>query len=176
MVNYFVLFILIYRKMSWTGRILSSVVSRLPQVTQVRHRYFKEMREKGPVIRRYGIHEQINMRGLLPRESEDKLRSLPLYKPKPAWSERRALFGQNDYIDILGDDNLHPTKILYKTPAWLRGVKGNEYQVLLRKEKIWSKGIMPHARPKRWKDIKQRIKYLYTYLNRKTKTGMKFRS
>lgn len=142
----------------------------IPQVTTYRHRYFAD---KKRLVRRYGWKDPLDPFGLLPRtESQDKvIAELPIYKPKDSWSERRALFGQNDYIDILGNDDLHPTQIAYNVPRWLRGVKGNELQVLIRKKKIWQRGIFPRARPTKWKMLSKRIHRLFFWMNHNTRTG-----
>ncbi|XP_066595867.1 large ribosomal subunit protein mL51 [Prorops nasuta] len=142
-----------------------------PQVTAVRYRYHIDKINKGPLLRRYGYDDGLELRGLLPRPDDNKrIKEMKIYKPKNAWSEKRALFGQNDYIDILGSGNIHPTRVIYNVPSWLRGVKGNEYQLLLRKRKIWKHGIFPIARPQKWRDMQKRIKYLYKHLNQETRT------
>lgn len=55
---------------------------------------------------------------------------MPLYQPKKNWTEKKALFGQNDYIDILGDqEGLKPIMFQTHIPQWLKGFHGNEFQV-----------------------------------------------
>ncbi|XP_050698509.1 39S ribosomal protein L51, mitochondrial-like [Eriocheir sinensis] len=140
-----------------------------PLVTSIRHRYHAEKVAKGPLLRNYGYKDQLHNKGLLPRVAEEKRRlPIPLFRPKNNWAERRALFGQNDYIDILGSGNLHPTSVSYNVPLWLRGFKGNEYQMLLRKRKVLGRN-MAITRPSKLKEANKRIKWLYRYLNQKTK-------
>ncbi|XP_075979046.1 mitochondrial ribosomal protein L51 [Anticarsia gemmatalis] len=152
--------------MSWLGSQVLNILWK-PTVNIVRTRYHAE---KTRLVRRYGYEEKIWSGGLLPRTLGKPL-PLPEYRPANAWTERKALFGQNDYIDILGSGEIHPVKTLYTVPSWIRGVSGSEYHILLRKKKMWSKTGTPTMRPTKWKDMEKRLSFLYRKLNRKTKTG-----
>lgn len=140
------------------------------QVQSIRFRYHAEKLEQGKLIRRFGYKEKMLERGTLPHVDGKRLPT-PYYRPKDSWNEKRTLFGQNDYIDILGNERLHPTKILYDVPYWLRGFQGNEYQHCLRKVKMLRKGAYRYDNPIKWHNLEKHVKYLYRYMNYKTKTG-----
>ncbi|CAH1775529.1 unnamed protein product [Owenia fusiformis] len=114
------------------------------------------------VSRRYGYKVKVHTGGLLPRD-DAKLHTMPTYIPKDAWDPKRALFGQNDYIDILGDGTLHP-RDLVKGPIWLRGFRGNEMQRLIRRVKMNRKKLHDTF-PKKLHDIQKRIKFLHKRYN-----------
>jgi len=138
----------------------------------VRYRYFED---KPRILqRRWGnkIPDKVDIRGTLPRVPSGKALPVPPYVPSKVWCERKALFGQNDYIDILGDDeNIHPVKFAYGVPGWLRGFKGHEYHMLLRKRNVFGANIRASS-PRTQHFMKKRLKYLYRRLNYKTKNFM----
>nr|CAI5833494.1 unnamed protein product [Callosobruchus analis] len=139
----------------------------------VRFRYHADKIARGPLIRRRGYDEKILQKGLLPRDPKATALSMPIYKPGDAWSEKKALFGQNDYIDILGNENIHPARILYNVPTWLRGVGGNEFRMMIRKRKMLAQTNYPIARPTKWYQLEKRLSFLYKFLNRKTRTPIR---
>lgn len=120
-------------------------------------------RKPGPS--RYGYQQKMFDGGRLPRGLSEPLYSLKPYKPKNVWNRKRALFGQNDYIDILGDSDLKPADLI-KAPAWLKGFYGNELQRVVRRlhfEGHVIKQLYPTFYHNHWK----RIRYLYKKYNQR---------
>ncbi|KAK3581795.1 hypothetical protein CHS0354_026000 [Potamilus streckersoni] len=125
-------------------------------------KFFAPSPYRKKVPKRYGYENKLFDGGPLPRLDEP-IKSLKPYKPKDSWSKDRALFGQNDYIDILGDGSVVP-KDLIRGPRWLLGWRGNEFQRLIRKMKTVGhlmRDIYPTYYHNNWK----RIKFLYKKYN-----------
>lgn len=143
---------------------LQRLTARSPLQTSVR---FWERRK---YLRRHGYRNPLHPPGFLPRlpDEKEKLRSQPVYAPKDVWCERRALFGQNDYIDILGNGTMKPIHIMRGVPGWLQGFQGNEFQMLLRKRPQvyhWRE-----TRPTDFHKLNKRIRFLYKVLNHRTRS------
>jgi len=140
--------------------------------TPVRFRYHED---KPKILqRRWGYEDKVAFRGLLPRILTNKKLPMPDYVPNNSWCEKKALFGQNDYIDILGDnENIMPIKFAYGIPSWLRGFKGGEFQMLLRKRAFFGRSPSP-TNDLNYNAffVRKRLKFLYKKINRKTKHFM----
>uniref|UniRef100_A0A914WDK5 Large ribosomal subunit protein mL51 n=1 Tax=Plectus sambesii TaxID=2011161 RepID=A0A914WDK5_9BILA len=121
----------------------------------------------------YGYDFNYHLNGVqrLPRLKDNKV---PVRKPevkeKDAWRDDRAFFGQNDYIDLLGDGSVHPAQLMYHVPRWLRGFPGqhraNELVKLIHYRNLYKQQMQQHT-PKRWHDLCKRIQYLLHHHNYK---------
>ncbi|EEB17101.1 mitochondrial 50S ribosomal protein L51, putative [Pediculus humanus corporis] len=158
-----------------SGLIKSFVNTTFKTISQlnyvpVRHRYYAEKIAKGPTVSKFGYKDKVERRGLLGRlKYSDKVHGMT-YKPGNSWTKEKATFGQNDYIDILGDFKLKSFQVKYDVPKWLRGVKGNEFQLLTLKKKVYQGTKFQHEFPEKWTSLNKRINYLYKYLNKRTPT------
>ncbi|VDN50662.1 unnamed protein product [Dracunculus medinensis] len=87
----------------------------------------------------------------------------PDYKVRNAWCDDQARFGENDYIDLLGDGQLHPAQLQYHTPTWLRGFPGqhraNELIKLIHYRNLYKNKLEKNS-PRRWLELNKRLKYL----------------
>ena len=89
---------------------------------------------------------------------DDSELPMPAFNNKDTWSIKKSTFGQNDYIDILGDGSVSPVDLI-KGPSWLIGFRGNELQRLQRRLKFEGKELRAKDQTKFY-DINKRIKFL----------------
>lgn len=141
--------------------------------TSVRFRYYSEKIAKGPLVTRFGYKDNLFKRGHLPRVPDADILPKPEYIPHNSWTPARAYFGQNDYIDILGGGKIHPSRVLYHVPRWLRGINGKEFQLILKKREALKDTDYPYTYPTQWNNLNKRINYLYKYLNSKSEVFFK---
>merc|ERR1719334_2193220 len=100
------------------------VTYKLASVDQKNNMYETPSPYKNPGPRRYGYECLYKRDGVLPRDNKPNV-SLEPFQPINQWDKEDACFGQNDYIDILGDGDIHPADLI-KGPRWLIAFKGNE--------------------------------------------------
>jgi len=130
---------------------------------------------KRKIRRRMGYYPRLHLGGVKPRpkgEYEDipvgGIRTQPTdWTKRNAWTKKKALFGQNDYIDILGDGSVHPYQLM-QGPAWLRGFKGNELQRLVRRMKYEGQ-FLQEVYPTKYHELQKQIWFLYKKLNTRRK-------
>lgn len=122
-------------------------------------RWHKDVSQRREIAK-YGYDDRVKLTGALPRISEDENKRWDTrepYTPANPWAQKRALFGQNDYIDILGQDPdaFRPSEVNYEQPEWLREVSTNAtpYQRLLMKKKLLEETDYPTTHPKSWKEL-----------------------
>ncbi len=145
---------------------ISSLISGLPQMPQqvltCCSQAVRGFKTKGEYFRRFGYkYNQHFTGGLLPRPDpklNDEPLAMPEYKPTDRWTVKKATFGQNDYIDILGNGTVKPVDLIIG-PDWLVGFKGNELQRLNRQIRFHGSELKA-KNPNKFHDINKRIKYL----------------
>lgn len=105
--------------------------------------------------------------GLLPRvDFTDEPVYMPDYRPRDYWAPHRAHFGQNDYIDILGDGKLQP-KDFYTGPSWILGVHNEFQRVCARLNNPALVAWMEEFEPSRLHLEEKRKRYLYKKVNKR---------
>lgn len=121
---------------------------------------------------RTGYGPEYHMGGLLPRSKKYEDKPLPNshinFLKRNQWTEKKALFGQNDYIDILGDGTLHPWQLM-DGPKWLRGFNGNELQRNIRRLK-YEGDFLREVYPTKFKELQSRVFFLYKKWNHKKRS------
>lgn len=132
--------------------------SQVPRVVDDHEKRMHKIHDMGYFFRyhRNGVEP-------LPRMPESRT---PCYKPKikkrEPWRETQARFGENDYIDLLGNGRLHPAQLQYHVPRWLRGFPGahraNEVVKYTQYRNLYKEKLERHS-PWRWHQLMKNINY-----------------
>jgi len=123
---------------------------------------------------RFGYKDKVKQTGALPRLSEDseKIEHQRIFEPEAEFAPCRALSGQNDYIDILGEnpDALKPHEVHYHMPKYLRGLSAhdNDYQQGLKLKAHMANTAVPEVKPKDWDFLHKRVERRYKELRKIT--------
>ena len=113
-------------------------------------------------IKRYGYYDHVKREGPMPRMAND---SAPIPKKvaveRDDWAEEQVMAGQNDYIDILGSDDLHPTDLMYNVPEYLKGGHRRDKHFMLaqRRRKALEGTPYPETFPQKWYTWKYMVRY-----------------
>ncbi|GAA39816.2 39S ribosomal protein L51 mitochondrial [Clonorchis sinensis] len=127
--------------------------------------YVKPYLQPKPVNLRY--NPRLYDGGLLPRlEHTDEPVCLPEYRPRDLWAPHRAHFGQNDYIDILGDGKL-TFRDFYTGPPWSFGARNEFQRVSARMNNPALVAWLEEFEPSRLKLEQKRRDYLYKKVNKR---------
>ncbi|KAI3389639.1 hypothetical protein SNEBB_001353 [Seison nebaliae] len=129
--------------------------------------YYRPGRIPGKYLLNKGFQPKYYQGGPLPRPKSNTPLLLPPYIANDAWSKNKVIFGQNDYIDILGNPEWNiRLDSLIKAPPWLRGFKGNEMERITRRLN-YERGILAAQRPNLLFSLLRRKRFLYRKFNHK---------
>eukprot|EP00088_Acartia_fossae_P065037 TRINITY_DN80080_c0_g1_i1.p1 TRINITY_DN80080_c0_g1~~TRINITY_DN80080_c0_g1_i1.p1 ORF type:complete len:194 (-),score=23.63 TRINITY_DN80080_c0_g1_i1:70-630(-) len=143
--------------------------SLAPQI-QVRWRWHKDKVENRK-INRFGMVDKMKRYGPLPRLQNDSAKLPgPEYIPKNSWVEHRALAGQNDYIDILGNENIHPKQVMYNIPKYLHEShkKDKWVHMAIRRRNYLEHTPFPKLYPRKWESWCKEIARSCNFMNKHT--------
>lgn len=110
-------------------------------------------------------------------EKEHMKKYMTLNAPVDEWTPEKALFGQNDYIDILGDGNLSIRELNVDAPAYLRGVelKGDTFEEIQFHHTLrrlhFEEDYLLNMRPTRWWQLRKELTRYARECNRYKKRG-----
>lgn len=171
---------------AWHSATKPNAVLKLKQATcvaDVCKRYesnynaYPSFETRSPYKERKGIRRFYEYKfyqgGILPRP-EGKWENIPLPLPEfdrsntDSWTRQKALFGQNDYIDILGDGTIHPWQLI-RAPVWLKGYRGNELQRTARQLKMQGR-FLREMLPSTYHKLVKNLNYQFKKINRRQHT------